>query len=169
MPSKSFNRRYYNRLGEIFSDAKSIITKRKQIKSLMRDGTISNDFRERIMLTVTEVNGCRYCQYAHARMALKAGLSRDEIDQLAEGAFHDCPPEDVPALLYAQHWAEADGNPDLEARKKVIETYGQPKTEAMELAMHMIRMGNLLGNTFDRLIFKLFPRLYAKNHPASTI
>lgn len=164
-----FNKRTYNSLKALIHDAAAIMKRRKDIKSLMRGEVISDGTRERIMLAVTEVNGCRYCQYAHARMALKAGLSRDEIDQLAEGAFHDCPPEDVPALLYAQHWAEADGNPDLEARKKVIETYGQPKTEAMELAMHMIRMGNLLGNTFDRLIFKLFPRLYAKNHPASTI
>lgn len=31
------------------------------------------------MLAVTQVNGCRYCSYVHARMALQAGLSEQEI------------------------------------------------------------------------------------------
>lgn len=155
MPSKSFTRRYYNRLGVIISDTKVIISKRKQIKSLMRSGNISNAFRERIMLTVTEVNGCRYCQYAHAKMGLDAGLAKDEIKALASGSFHNCPEDEVPALLYAQHWAENNGQPDMVTRQKVVELYDEVTVEDMELAMRMIRMGNLLGNTWDYVLFRL--------------
>jgi len=128
---------------------------RKQIKVLMQGGLISTSFRERIMLTVTEVNGCRYCQYAHAKMALDAGLSEEEIETLSTGIFHHCPAEEVPALLYAQHWAETNANPEMETRQHVIEIYGQEKVQAMEMAMQMIRMGNLLGNTWDYFLFRI--------------
>ena len=128
---------------------------RKQIKTLKSGGTIDRAFRERLMLAVTEVNGCRYCAYAHARMALSAGLTQTDIDALAEGSLRGSPPEQIPALLYAQHWAETDAKPDSEARQRVLETYGQSKTEAMELSLRMIRVGNLLGNTWDYLIYRV--------------
>jgi len=153
--TKNFNRRFYHNLLEIVVDAKAIFSKRKQIKSLMKDGQISNAFRERIMLAVTEVNGCRYCQYAHAKMALEAGLSQDEIKALSSGSFHNCPVEEVPALLYAQHWAEKNGQPDIESRQKIVGLYDVSTVESMELAMRMIRMGNLLGNTWDYVLFRL--------------
>jgi AhpD family alkylhydroperoxidase len=37
------------------------------------------------MLAVTEVNGCEMCSYAHTKMALEAGLSNDEIQQMLAG------------------------------------------------------------------------------------
>ena len=153
--TKTFNRRYYHNFRGILSDAKAVFSRRKQIKTLMRDGKISSAFRERIMLAVTEVNGCRYCQYAHAKMALEAGLSEGEIKSLSSGSFHNCPDEEVPALLYAQHWAEKNGQPDLDTRQKVLDTYDERIVESMELAMRMIRMGNLLGNTWDYVLFRL--------------
>ena len=126
----------------------------------MRGGPLSDAFRERIMLAVTEVNGCRYCQYAHAKMALDAGLSQEEIKSLSSGSFHNCPDQEVPALLYAQHWAEQNGQPDVDTREKLFDVYDKTTVESMELAMRMIRMGNLLGNTWDYVIFRLsFGRL----------
>ena len=107
------------------------------------------------MLAVTEVNGCRYCAYAHARMALAAGVTRADVDALAGGDLDGSPPEEIPALIYAQHWAETGANPDPEARQRVLETYGQAKTEAIELAMRMIRVGNLTGNTCDYLMYRV--------------
>jgi len=158
--TKSFNRRYYHSLREIIADTKIIFSQRTQIKALMRNELISDAFRERVMLAVTEVNGCRYCQYAHAKMALDSGLSQKEIDDLSAGVFHNCPPGEVPALLYAQHWAEENGQPSPETRQEVVDIYDKPTVKAIDLAMRMIRMGNLLGNTWDYVLFRLsFGRL----------
>jgi len=158
--AKSFNRRYYRSLREIIADTKKIFSQRTQIKVLMRNELISDAFRERIMLAVTEVNGCRYCQYAHAKMALDSGLSQKEIDDLSAGVFHNCPPEEVPALLYAQHWAEENGQPSPETRQEVVDIYDKSTVKAIDLAMRMIRIGNLLGNTWDYVLFRLsFGRL----------
>jgi AhpD family alkylhydroperoxidase len=150
-----FNRRTYHDLNDFINDASSIMKQRKQIKSLMSGGLLTNEFRERLMLTVTEVNGCRYCQYAHARMALEAGLSQEEINTLSTGTFKNCPEEEVPALLYGQHWAETNGKPDEEAQQNILNIYGTEKVQAMHLAMRMIRMGNLIGNTWDYFLFRI--------------
>ncbi len=153
--AEQFKRRIYHRLGDIIKDASEIFTHRKQIKSLMSGDVISESFRERIMLTVTEVNGCRYCQYAHTKMALKSGLTKEEINALSSGTLHNCPDEEVPALLYAQHWAENKGARDGDVRQEIIKTYGEKKTQLLEVAMKMIQMGNLLGNTWDFLLFRI--------------
>lgn len=160
MEPTDFKRRYYRNLRELFRDTSAILRQRKLIKPLMRGELISDSFRERIMLAVTEVNGCRYCQYAHAKMALDAGLDPAEIDSLSAGVFNHCPPDEVPALLYAQHWAETDAKPDDHTRQQVLDNYGEEKTRSMELAMRMIRIGNLMGNSWDYFLYKIsFGRL----------
>jgi len=37
----------------------------------------------------------------------------------------------------------------------VKDTYGEQALSGMELAMRMIRMGNLMGNTWDYILFKI--------------
>jgi len=152
---KKFNRRIYHSLSEPVVDLRAIVSRRKEIRSLMRGNTIDPAFRERLMLVVTEVNGCRYCSYAHARQALAVGISQEEIATLGQGMFAGSPPEEVPALLYAQHWAEANGEPDPAPREQVVAQYGEQVTGAIELTLRMIRMGNLLGNTWDYILYRV--------------
>ncbi len=112
------------------------------------------------MLVVTAVNRCRYCSYAHAREALSTGMSEKEIEALASGMFADSPPEEVPALLYAQHWAEMNGKPEAPVREQVVERYGGQILGTMDLALRLIRAGNLAGNTFDYFLYRVsFGRL----------
>lgn len=158
-------RRIYHSIGELFTDFWAIASQRKPISSLMRGEVIKPSFRERLMLVVTAVNRCRYCSYAHAREALSKGVTPAEIEALASGMFEDSPPEEVPALLYAQHWAEMNGKPVAAARERVVEQYGEQVVETMELALRMIRAGNLSGNTFDYLLHKVsFGRLGGWNN-----
>lgn len=151
----AFPRRTYRNLSEFLIDLRIILSRREEIRALMRDGNIAPAFRERLMLAVTEVNGCRYCSYAHARAALSAGVPREEIEALAAGTFDGCPPDEVSALLYAQHWAEANAKPEASARQRVVAQYGEAMAGKMELALRMIRVGNLLGNTFDSLLHRV--------------
>ena len=53
------------------------------------------------MLAVTSVNGCRYCSYFHTSLALKEGMSADEIQHLLGGEFADAPAAEAVALLFA--------------------------------------------------------------------
>jgi AhpD family alkylhydroperoxidase len=161
-----FKRRIYHSLGEMVTDTRAIMSHRDVLRSTMR-GQLDAAFRERLMLVVTGVNGCRYCSYAHARQALAEGISTEEIEMLGENAFHGSPTEEVPALLYAQHWAETDGRPDSEVRAAVVERYGEETLERIEIVLRMIRMGNLMGNTFDYLLYRLsFGRLGGEARPS---
>jgi AhpD family alkylhydroperoxidase len=152
---RPFGRRVYPNFREFLTDFRTIASSRTRIHTLMRGEIISPSFRERLMLVVTQVNECRYCSYAHAREALSKGMSQREIDALAEGMFEASPPDEVPALLYAQHWAETDGEPEPSTRKHIVVRYGAQAVELMELAFRMIRSGNLLGNTLDRLLYRI--------------
>ena len=154
MAMQRFRRRFYHHPSDLLHDARAIIRGRRQSKGSKSGMVIDVAFRERLMLAVTEVNGCRYCAYAHAKMALTAGLTESDITALAEGDLRGSPPGQIPALLYAQHWAETDADPDPEVRRRVLETYGRSMTDSIELSLSMIRVGNLLGNTWDYLIYR---------------
>ena len=90
------------------------------MKPLIRGEIIDAAFRERLTLAVTAVNRCRYCVYAHAKPALVEGVDENEIEELKNGITEKCPIDELPALLYAQHWAETQGETEPEARKRII-------------------------------------------------
>jgi len=108
---------------------------------------LPKDFRERLMLAVTEVNGCRMCSYIHTREALRAGVSREEIKHLLQGMHDDVPEDQLPAVLFAHHWAETQGAVNAEAAARVVDTYGEKKFKAILTTLHFINFWNhtLLG------------------------
>jgi AhpD family alkylhydroperoxidase len=107
------------------------------------------------MLAVTAVNRCRYCSYFHTGEALKSGLSQKEISRLLSGEVTACPPEEASAVIFAQHWAESNAHPDPIIVQKLQEKYGQKKAGAIQLVLRMIRVGNLSGNSWDYLLYRL--------------
>jgi len=42
-------------------------------------------FKERIMLAVTEVNGCELCSYVHTKISLSSGMNSSEIKEILNG------------------------------------------------------------------------------------
>lgn len=155
MPTKTFKKRTYESVSDLARDLVWPFRRRKQLRQAMGGDLVSPAFRERLMLAVTAVNDCRYCDYYHARAALTAGLSDAEVAALRDGVVDNAPAEQVPALLYAQHWAETNGRPAPAARQTLYEAYNPRRAEAIETVLRMIRTGNLLGNTADYLLFRL--------------
>ena len=107
------------------------------------------------MLAVTAVNECRYCSSYHTKQSLKSGITAEEISSLLAGDIANCPQDEAIAVAYAQHWAESDTYPDKKAVKRLEQTYGRERTEAIHLILRMIRMANLLGNSLDYLIYRM--------------
>jgi AhpD family alkylhydroperoxidase len=150
-----YKKRTYKNLRDVFSDLWFPIRNSSQLKEIARKKLISPAFRERLMLAVTAVDGCRYCSYFHTKQALKSGITAEEISNLLTKDVADCPQDEAVAVIYAQHWAESDAHPDPEAVKRLHQTYGDEKAEAIHLMLRMIRMGNLLGNSWDYLIYRI--------------
>ncbi|MBN1582774.1 MAG: carboxymuconolactone decarboxylase family protein [Anaerolineae bacterium] len=152
---QKFRRRTYHNLYEIWADFRFIVTRRALVKKAMRE-LLSPAFRERLMLTVTQVNQCRYCRSFHSQQALEAGLDRDELAALLDGQIPaDTPQDEIPALVYALHWAENNARPDRQAVQHLAEVYGTEMSEAIHIVLRMIRMGNLSGNTADYILYRL--------------
>ena len=120
-----------------------------------KEQMVSEEFSERIMLAVTEVNGCRYCSYFHTQVALKAGLNDDEVREALAGNFSQVPQDQLPALLYAQHYAETGGKPEAEMSQRLLDIYGSDKAAAITGHIRAIMIGNAWGNAFDSLRVRL--------------
>jgi len=137
-------REFSRLLGDLMSSAGAT-------RGLKGDERISKPFQERIMMAVTEVNGCRYCSYFHTRVALNAGMDRAEIKRVLEGDFRDAPQEELAALYFAQYYAESAGAPDEEALRCLTEQYGERRSAAILAYIRAIMIGNAWGNMLDSL------------------
>jgi AhpD family alkylhydroperoxidase len=167
MPKRPFSRRLYHNWYEFFEELRFVLEERLLVKRAFRE-LVQPDFRERLMLVVTEVNGCRYCSYGHSLAALHAGVPPEQIAELSAGLIPSAAPvEELPALLYARHWAECNAHPDPQETTRLMEIYGTEKAEAILALLRMIRIGNLLGNQGDYILFKLsFGRMGLRNDEA---
>ena len=112
-------------------------------------------FTERIMLAVTEVNGCALCSYGHARFALDAGITPDEVRSLLGGVAAGVPDDELPAIGFAQHYAAHRGHPDKEAWVDLVAVYGENEARGILGTIRTIMLGNATGIPASSLLARL--------------
>lgn len=106
---------------------------------------VDNDLLKRLQLAVTEVNGCPACSYAHTKMALRQGMSGEEISSLLSGEDHLIKPEEAKAIMFAQHFADTRGYPKKYAYDAVIKEYGKKEARIMLSSIQIMISGNMYG------------------------
>ena len=153
----SFNKRIYT-FSTFKSDVHQIFDHIDGLHQAACGKRVSKPFTEKIMLVVSSVNGCRYCYYGHSRVALAAGVSETELQSLLALDLGTFPANEVIALTFAQHYAEANGQPDPTAWQRVVNYYGKETAQDILACLRMITFGNLLGNTFDALLSRFAGR-----------
>jgi len=154
MPPAAFNKRIYT--FSAFREAvHEIVAHFDDLRVASRTGRLGKPFAEKIMLTVTRVNGCRYCSYGHAHAALAVGVTETELQKLLSGEIGAFPEQEAVALAFAQHYAETCCQPDPAAWQRLVEYYGPAAARDIQAYLRMITFGNLLGNTFDALLSRL--------------
>jgi AhpD family alkylhydroperoxidase len=149
-----FRKRIYSVPG-FFHDIFVVLKKPALALGVLFGNSLPHRFRERLFLAVIAVNGCRYCTYLHTRSALHAGLTQDDVNRLLTGVIDNVPMEEAKAILYAQHWADTKGFPAAQARTDLLEAYGTKLSRAIEMALLLIQIGSLCGNSFDFCLFRL--------------
>ena len=127
----------------------------EEVRAAHDTGRVNETFAKRIVLAVTNVNGCRYCDYFHARNALELGIDEIELIRIYAGEFGDIPAEQTVAIAFAQHYAEQQGKPDLAAWQRLYSFYGPDTAQDILAIIHTITIGNLLGNSGDALLLRL--------------
>lgn len=122
-----------------------------RFRHIRKSGLLSEQFIERIMLAVTEVNGCEVCSYGHTKMALEMGMSEEEINQILTGQMDHFPPEESKAILFAQHYADQKGKPTKKTWEEIVAHYGEEKALGILASTRMIMIGNSYGIAFSAL------------------
>ncbi len=121
------------------------------IKRAKATGAVSPEFEKRIMLAVTQVNGCRMCSYFHTKDALKMGMDGQQIESILGGQLSGAPEDEMIALMFAQHYADTIGRYDDAAWQRVVAAYGQDKARAIRAYIRAIMVGNAQGNIVGAL------------------
>jgi len=118
----------------------------------------NKQFKERIMLAVTEVNGCELCSYVHTKISLSSGMNSSEIKELLNGIKDDVPEEQLVAVLFAEYYATSHEKPEKEMVNRLINEYGREKAKIICAILGMITLTNSMGISLglfkDRLMFK---------------
>lgn len=114
--------------------------------------------KERIMLAVTEVNGCSMCSYVHTKVALGSGMDAECIQGILGGDISMIPIEDAVAVMFGQDYAASKDYPSDVSLKRIEEEYGKDKADLIVAACRMITMTNGMGTSMEyfwnRLRFK---------------
>jgi AhpD family alkylhydroperoxidase len=127
------------------------------LRYVSREGIVDKVFQEKIMLAVTEINGCEMCHTFHTKEAQKLGIEWTSDVQIGRVDL-STKPEDI-ALNFARHYAQTDGEFLSEEWEKLIENYGEIGAKGILGAIRIITMGNVYGIASGALInrFKLKP------------
>ena len=154
-----FRKRIYTSLIEFLLDLLSfIINSSLYIKNIKNKG-VSRKLREKLMVAVSGVLGCKYCTWLHSEMALSHGIDAGDIQRLLSSELGDFPEAEAVALAFAQHYSETGGNVREEARQKLYKYYGRKQARDILGYIQIIYFGNLSGNTVDAFLERL------KGHP----
>jgi AhpD family alkylhydroperoxidase len=121
---------------------------------------VDKDFIERLQLAVTEVNGCAACSYAHTYMALKQGMSNEEIDSFLSGDGKFINQEEAKAIVFAQHYADSRGFPKIDAYKSIIDEYGDIKAKIILSAIQLMFAANIYGIPYSAFQSRLKGKPY---------
>ena len=148
------NNRLYD-LSEIYMIIYKGIRTVSYMSKARKHNQMDHQFIERIMLAVTEVNGCDICSYAHTKMALESGMSNEEIQNMLAGEIIDVPKQQVQAIMFAQHYAESRGKPSTKSWDQIVDNYGESLALGILGSIRAIMMGNVLGIPWNSF-FKRF-------------
>jgi AhpD family alkylhydroperoxidase len=150
--TQKFTRKIYT-TSLLFNDLGFLLISFHKIISVLNNKKIGKVFMEKIMTVVTAVNGCRYCEWFHAKQAATYGISDEEVKNMLNLQFKtDASDFEIFGLLYSQHYAETNRNPDKEMTEKLFDFYGTETANHIILMIRMIFFGNLSGNTFDAFL-----------------
>jgi AhpD family alkylhydroperoxidase len=139
-----------------FGDLRYLGSRLPRIPAATRNPQVDRAFVEKIMTVTTAVNDCAYCSWFHARIAVESGIREAEVIDLLDLEFEaNADPDEVVALLYAQHFAETDRDPDPAMTARLYDHYGRQTGDDIILFIRMISFGNLLGNTWDAVLSRL--------------
>jgi AhpD family alkylhydroperoxidase len=125
-----------------------------------KDPLVDKHLLKRLELAVTEVNGCAACSYQHTKMALRQGMSNDEISSFLSGGDAFIKPDEAKAIMFAQHFADAKGYPKKYAYDAIVKEYGKEQASVILATLQVILAGNMYGIPYSAFQSRLEGHTY---------
>lgn len=123
--------------------------------------SVDKNFIERLQLAVTEVNGCAACSYQHTKMALRQGMSNEEISSFLSGGDEFIKPDEAKGIVFAQHFADSKGFAKQYAYDAIVKEYGKAQASIILSALQLILAGNMYGIPLSAFQSRLQGQTYA--------
>ena len=142
-----FRRKYS--FGEMYRAFVFLPTAKLTMRGNNKSKLVDKHFVKRLQLAVTEVSGCAACSYQHTKMALRQGMSNEEISSFLSGGDEFIKPEEAKAIVFAQHFADSRGRPEKYAYDSIVKEYGEEQARVMLAAVQIMIAGNMYGIPFS--------------------
>lgn len=113
--------------------------------------------RERLWVTVSGVNECRYCLFVHSHWAAREGVEGSEAEALRDGDWSFLTDvEHQPAIDFVRAWAQAEFAqvPD-EVARDFERAFAPGPRRGVRAVAQFANLSNRTGNTFDALLARL--------------
>lgn len=111
--------------------------------------------REKVYLSVTAINDCRFCQWGHTHWALAHGLPLEEVNQILSSQDKTLAadsPAEAAAIFFAQHYTEQQDKFDPQALENLRKYYSHAQVKELLAHVRFITLTNLSGNTVDAFL-----------------
>ena len=149
MEGKFYKKIYSHR--EFYKALVLVIRSVKYFRLNRKKNLVSPHFKERIMLAVTEVNGCEACSYAHTKFALEGGMAIEEINAILNGDTETIPKNELVGIVFAQHYTDNRGKVSQESWQKLVDEYGEESALVILAIIRMMTIGNIYGIAYSAL------------------
>ena len=146
------------RVFKLFEHTKNIKKAAKAyiiLKRAKRIKAFNKKFKERIMLAVTEVNGCELCSYVHTKIALSSGMTKENIAKILNNDTTSVPEKEAVGVMFAQNYAYSHEKQDPIINERLSNEYGFETTKAIIASAEMITMTNGMGISMHLLLNRL--------------
>ncbi len=117
----------------------------KYVKKAKKNKLIDDELEEKIMLAVTEVNGCELCNVYHTQKSEKIGISLNDIEILTSGGFNVGVKKEESILEFAKQYVIQNGDFSQSEFDKIVELYGEEFAQGVLGVIRVIMMGNAYG------------------------
>ena len=104
-PTQTRTRRF-DSAGHVVRDAAGLTSALPELWRVYRGG-LSPALRERIMVAVSRANACAGCAKVHQRLALRAGVTDEELEELGLDEMSGLDPASRAAVVYAVERSQA--------------------------------------------------------------
>ena len=115
--------------------------------------------REKVFLGVTSINEARYCKWAHTHWSMDQGVTLEEVKQILARPVESSNVKDsadTAAVRFGRTYAERLDKVDANAATALLRYYDEEQADEILAYVRFITFTNLLGNTADDFLNRLF-------------